>query len=72
MGWPSNPEKVTSAAAMVSRPVSTSATIGATRLARLAARVEVQNASKSAGSSRGGRYARSWSSGRSNCAIRGS
>ena len=55
IGWPSNPEKVTSDAWIVSRCESTSATTAGVRFARLSARVDDQNASKSPGSSSGGR-----------------
>ena len=72
IGWPSNPEKVTSDASIVSRCDPTSATTAGNRFARLSASVDDQNASKSAGSSSGGRYARSSSSGRSTRAIHGS
>jgi hypothetical protein len=55
IGCPSNPEKVTSDAWIVSRRDSTSAATAGDRFARLSASVDDQNVSKSAGSSSGGR-----------------
>ena len=55
IGWPSKPPKVTSAARTVRRRASIPSKLGVTSRAWLVRSVSAQNASKSPGSSIGGR-----------------